>query len=79
MRERVPETTPPCVDFGILIGPNSKNGDGLIPEYLKAIIHAIARSVKSNNLRFFRVKCDILNFLCLLYLFSILEEMTLVN
>ena len=63
MRERVPETTPPCVDFGILIGPNSKNGDGLIPEYRKATIQAIAKSVKSNNLRFLRVKCDILNFM----------------
>ena len=50
--------TPPRVDEGILNEPIIKYLED-IPVYRKKIIQVIPRSVKSNNLIIFRVKCDI--------------------
>ena len=57
--ERKPETTPPFVEVGIRMEPSIKYCAKVLPVYRRVIMHAIPRSVKRNNLIFFRVKCDI--------------------
>ena len=52
----MPEKTPPIVEEGIVRAPILKEID---PEKRKIITQLMANTVKSNNLRFFRDKCDI--------------------